>query len=124
MILGFDNDPRVFATVFSLWRGFLVSNKMRKEHEMRHWTRNVGKKDEMIRWRRTYSGEGRSAKAGAAVEPIIVAQFINLDALLIRGLMRHRLCHHQRLGVPLGREVVIGYQIRSDVEVLLQRQFR
>lgn len=66
--------------------------------------------------------ETRGAEAGTAVEPVIVTQFVNFDALPVRGLMRHRLGHHQRLGVALGDEAVvtiIRYQIGGDIEVLL-----
>jgi hypothetical protein len=60
------------------------------------------------------------AKAGAAVEPIIIAEFVDLDTFLTRGRMRHVLCHHQRLGIPLHGESVICDQIWSKFEMLLK----
>ena len=68
----------------------------------------------------TYDEKGRGAKAGAAVKPVIVAQLIHLDAPLVRRLMRHRLCHHQRLGVPLRGELTIGDQVRRKFKMLLE----
>lgn len=74
--------------------------------------------------RKTYLGEGCDAEAGAAVEPVIISKFINLDALLVRGLMRHRLCHHRRLGVALrDDDTIVPYQARGDIEMLLQGEF-
>lgn len=70
-----------------------------------------------------YLGKSRRAEAGTTVEPVIVAQLVDLDALLVRCLMRHRLCHHQRLGVALGGKAVISYQVRGDFEMLLEREF-
>lgn len=72
----------------------------------------------------TYSLKARAAEAGASIEPVIVAEFVDLDALLIGGLMRHGLCHHQRLGLSLDSEVRIRNQIRGKFEVLLQGQLR
>lgn len=67
-----------------------------------------------------------SAKAGAAVEPVIFAQFVNLDAPPVGGrLMRHRVCHHRRLvvhGVG-GKGFVGGEEVGRDVEVLLEGEF-
>lgn len=39
--------------------------------------------------------------------------------------MRHRLCHHQGLGiVPRDELVAVAHQIGREVEMLLQRQLR
>lgn len=67
----------------------------------------------------TYNRKGRGAEARAAVEPVIVAQLIDLDALFVRRLMRHRLCHHHRLGFPLRDGMIIRDQVRGECEVLL-----
>ena len=72
----------------------------------------------------TYSLKARAAEAGASVEPVIVAELVDLDALLIGGLMRHGPCHHQRLGLSLDSEVRIRSQIRGEFEMLLQGQLR
>ena len=60
------------------------------------------------------------AEAGAAVEPVVVAELVDLDAPLVRRLMRHRLCHHQRLGRRLGDDAVVGDQMvrRCSVELM------
>lgn len=58
----------------------------------------------------TYRHEARVAEAGAAVEPVIVAEFVDLDALLICRLMRHLLCHHQGFGRLLRDDVAIAEQ--------------
>ena len=55
----------------------------------------------LISSEKTYRSERGSAEAGASVEPIIVAQLVDLDAPLVLRLMRHVLCHHQRLFVLL-----------------------
>ncbi len=70
----------------------------------------------------TYRHETREAEAGAAVEPVTLAELIDLDALLIRRLMRHRLCHHQRFGRRLRDDVVIAEQVRCDVEMMGRKQ--
>lgn len=72
----------------------------------------------------TYSLVARATESGTSIEPVIVAQFVNLDALLVGGLMRHGLCHHQRLGLSLDSEVRIRGQIRGNFEMLLQGQLR
>jgi hypothetical protein len=72
----------------------------------------------------TYSLEARATEAGTSVKPVIVAKLVDLDALSIGGLMRHGLCHHQRLGLSLGREIRIRSQIRGKFEMLLQGQLR
>lgn len=72
----------------------------------------------------TYSLEARAAEAGASVEPVIVTELVDLDALLIGGLMRHGLCHHQRIWLSLGSEVRVRSQIRCKFEMLLQGQLR
>lgn len=76
----------------------------------------------------TYRHEACEAEAGAAIEPVIVTELVDLDALLIRRLMRHRLCHHQRFGLRLllwlRGDVAIGEQARCDVEMMGgKRQF-
>lgn len=76
------------------------------------------------RGRGTYRDEARETEAGAAVEPVIVAELVNLDASLIRRLMRHRLCHHQRFGRRLSEDVAIGDQVWCDLELMgRKRQF-
>lgn len=76
-----------------------------------------------MKWKRrlvfssTYCDEGCGTEAGSEVEPVIFAKFVNFDALFIR-LMRHRLCHHQRLGAHLRFEV--GTQIGSDLQMLFE----
>lgn len=52
--------------------------------------------------RRTYLHEPGGTEAGASIEPVIIAQLVDLDALFVRRLMRHGLCHHHRLNAPLG----------------------
>lgn len=62
-------------------------------------------------------------EARAAVKPVVVAQLIDLDTLLV--LMRHRLCHHQGLGiVPRDELVAVAHQVGREVEMLLQGQLR
>lgn len=68
----------------------------------------------------TYICVGCGAEAGSAIKPVIVAQFIDFDALLVRRLMRHLLCHHQRLGVRLGGERPIRGQVWSNLKMLLK----
>ena len=46
---------------------------------------------------KTYKYESRRAEPSSAIEPIIVAQLVDLDSLLVARRIRHRLCHHQRL---------------------------
>ena len=67
------------------------------------------------------------AEAGAAVEPVIVAELVDLDAPLVRRLMRHRLCHHQGLGRRLVDDGAVVDQMRrrSSVELMgRKRQVR
>jgi len=52
--------------------------------------------------RQTYGNPCGGAEAGASVVPVIVAEFVDLDAFLIRRLMGHGLCHHQRFRAALG----------------------
>jgi hypothetical protein len=71
----------------------------------------------------TYRDPAGVAEAGAAVEPVIVTQLVDLDAPPVRRLMRHRLCHHQRVGRRLGDDAVVGDQMRrrrwrSSVELM------
>lgn len=44
---------------------------------------------------KTYRRKRGRAEAGPSVEPVIVAQLVDLDAPLVLRLMRHVLCHHQ-----------------------------
>lgn len=72
----------------------------------------------------TYLQKSSGAKTGASVVPVIVAQLVDFDALFVRRLMRHGLCHHRGLGVPLGRG--LGRAVddgRSKIEMLLQGKF-
>lgn len=67
----------------------------------------------------TYGHEARVAETGAAVEPVIVAELINLDALPVGRLMRHWLCHHQRFGHRrLWDDAAIVEQVWCDVELV------
>lgn len=50
-------------------------------------------------------------EAGTAVEPVIVAELVDLDALLVRRVMRHRVCHHQGFGVPLWDGLIVVEQV-------------
>lgn len=73
-------------------------------------------KAELATWRQahigeTYRHEAGIAEAGAAVEPVIVAELVDLDAPLVRCLMRHGLCHHQRFGRRLGDDAAIGDEV-------------
>lgn len=52
----------------------------------------------------TYRSESSGAKAGASIEPVIVAQLVDFDAPLVLRLMRHVLCHHQGLLVVVQRD--------------------
>lgn len=71
----------------------------------------------------TYRRKLGRAEARSAIKPVIVAQLVDLDALLV--LMRHRLCHHQGLGiVPRDELATVAHQIGREVEMLLQRQLR
>jgi hypothetical protein len=72
----------------------------------------------------TYSLVARAAEAGTSVKPIIVSKLVYLYALSISWLMRHGLCHHQRLGLSLGRELRIRSQVGGKFEMLLQGQLR
>ena len=50
---------------------------------------------------KTYRNEGSGAEAGSSVKPVVAAEFVHLDTLLVGRLtlvrlMRHRLCHHRR----------------------------
>lgn len=72
----------------------------------------------------TYGNKGGSTEARAAVEPVIIAQLIDLDAPPVRRLMRHRLCHHQRLGFHLGYPAIVGEETWGEIKMLLKRQFR
>lgn len=67
-----------------------------------------------------------STEAGAAIEPVIISKLVDLDTLLIRRLMRHRLCRHrQRLfGLEVGRQATaVLEEFGREVEVLLEREF-
>lgn len=70
----------------------------------------------------TYLHKSSGAEAGASVEPVIVAQLVDLDAFLVRRMMRHGLCHHQWFGAPLGAETGVAEDIGGEVEVLLKGQ--
>ena len=81
-----------------------------------------------ICWRKqdlwsTYWDIGGGTEARASVEPVIIAQLVDLDAPAVRRLMRHRLGHHQRLRFHPGYPTIVGEKIRRKIKVLLQRQF-
>lgn len=65
--------------------------------------------------KRAYRRKSGDAEASAAIKPVVITQLIDLDALLIRRRMRHRLCHHQRLGVLLGGDVVASRGICAEI---------
>lgn len=73
----------------------------------------------------TYIEEVGTAEAGAAVEPVIVAELVDLDAPPVGRLMRHGVCHHRRLLFPAfcGDALVAREEVGRDVEMLLQREF-
>lgn len=78
----------------------------------------------MQRKSQTYRRKLGGTEACSAIKPVIVAQLVDLDALLV--LMRHRLCHHRGLGiVPRDSELAtVADQIGDQVEMLLQGQLR
>ena len=82
----------------------------------------IGNRKSESRWDAAYRGKRRGAEAGASVEPVIVTKLVDLDTLLVRRRMRHRLCHHQRLGIALRGDAVICCQFRRKFEMLLERQ--
>lgn len=57
----------------------------------------------------TDSVEFSSAESGAAVEPVVVSQFIDLDPFPVGRRVRHLLCRHrQRLfQTGLGRQSIV-----------------
>ena len=71
----------------------------------------------------TYGKPCGGAEAGASVEPVIITELVDLDALLVGRLMRHRLCHHQGFRATLGGNPAVCDEIERKVEVLLQREF-
>ena len=66
-------------------------------------------------------------EAGASVEPVVIAEFVDLDTSPVGLLsrMRHCLRHHRLVGVPsVGRDaVVVRKEVGRNVEVLLEREF-
>lgn len=128
LVLGFYDDTRVSGlAIFHLWaHDALVSDDYglwRATARFLSW--GVGGCP--LRTVTTYAHESCGAEAGAPVEPVIVAQLVNLDALPIRRLMRHGLCHHQRFRAPLrrGEATVADEQVRAEVQIqvrLLQQQ--
>jgi hypothetical protein len=73
--------------------------------------------------RYTYRRKGCGAKARPAIKPVVVAKLVDLDALLVRGLMRHLLCHHHRLGVRLRGERPVHGQVGGKFKMLLEGEF-
>lgn len=73
--------------------------------------------------KKTYLSPCCCTEAGAAVEPVVVTELVDLDAPPVGRLMRHGLCHHQRLLVPGvgGNAPVACEEVGCDVEVLLER---
>ena len=69
----------------------------------------------------TYRDEASGAEASASVKPVVVTQLVDLDALLVGRGMRHRLCHHQGLGFPLGSDAIVGEEIGGEIQMLLER---
>lgn len=62
----------------------------------------------------------RDREARAAVEPVIVAQLVDLDPLPPTRRIRHRLCHDQRLWFALGAVGQVAQDAGGEVEVLLE----
>lgn len=62
------------------------------------------------------------AEAGTAIEPVIVTEFVDLDALLVRCVMRHRVCHHQGIGVPLRDGLIVVEQVVGQIEMLVLKR--
>lgn len=77
--------------------------------------------------RKSYLNELGRTEAGASVEPVVVAQLVDLDAAPVGllSLMRHCLRHHRLIGVPsVGRDaIVVREEVGRNVEVLLQGEF-
>ena len=74
------------------------------------------------KWK-TYFGPCCGTEARTAIEPVVVAELVDLDAPPVGRLMRHGLCHHQRLLLPgvCGNAPVVREEVGGDVEVLLER---
>lgn len=87
-------------------------------------TRQVAKRDRDNRchWGipKTYGDVGRGAEARAAVKPVIIAELVDLDPLPIDHLMRHGLCHHRGVVLPLA--VSGGEAAVENVVVLVEGQ--
>lgn len=70
----------------------------------------------------TYRDVGGGAETSPSVEPVIVSEFVDLDAPLIGRRMRHGLCHHRLRAFLLGDDSGSFDEIGDQVQVLLQRQ--
>lgn len=85
---------------------------------MGHATRDTGK---------SYLDELGRAETGASVEPVVISEFVDLDAAPVGLLsrMRHFLRHHRLVVVPCvgGNAIVVCEEVGRNVEVLLQREF-
>lgn len=85
------------------------------------------KEDEARDTEKSYLDELGRAEAGASVEPVVIAEFIDLDATPVGLLsrMRHFLRHHRLVVVPSvgGNAIVVGEEVGRNIEVLLQREF-
>lgn len=70
----------------------------------------------------TYRHKACIAEAGATIEPVIMAELVDLDAPLVgggRGRMRHGLCHHRLTGRRAGDVVAVGLDRCAQVKVEL-----
>lgn len=70
----------------------------------------------------TYRGVRGGAETGPSVKPVIVSEFVDLDAPLISRRMRHGLCHHRLRAFHLGDDSGSVDEIGGEFQVLLQRQ--
>lgn len=91
LVFGFDRH----AGLFRLPLGNLCNGRSARENRRCRSATGMGPAT------KTHRNEGRGAEAGSSVEPVIAAQFVHLDTLLVGRLtlvrlMRHRLCHHRR----------------------------
>jgi hypothetical protein len=83
--------------------------------------KEIGRPVRRLRRVEPYRKEGSGAKARAPIKPVIVAQLINFDALPVCRLMRHRVCHHQRLGGVLRWYIVVLQEkLGCRIEMVLE----
>ena len=116
LVFGFDNDARLFGLSF-----FDLSERrtgVRGSRQEKSATGQTGGD--------AHLHKGCDAEASSSVEPVIVAELVDLDALLFRRLMRHGLCHHQQVRSPLWDgatgAAAAANQLWREVEMLLERK--